>query len=143
VEGRPVGKVAEQSTALVESTFAVQAETKRQTGAPPALRTRDNRIVVEPKVPLHPSTEYTPPEYRQQNDEGAPVETPQSDRPPRQGQPQLQTRPPQQQQPVQQQPPQQQQPSQQQQAVPQQSPAQQPQQQQPAQQPPQGNQPPE
>lgn len=149
VEGRPVGKVAEQSTALVESTFAAQAETKRQAGAPPALRTRDNRIVVEPKVPLHPSTEYTPPEYRQQNDEGAPVETPQSDRPPRQGQPQLQTRPPQQQQaaPSQQQQPVQQQPvpqqTQPQQTAPQQSPAQQPQQQPPAQQPPQGSQPPE
>ncbi len=28
VEGRPVGQVAEQSTALVESSFAARAETK-------------------------------------------------------------------------------------------------------------------
>ncbi len=149
VEGRPVGKVAEQSTALVESTFAAQAETKRQTGAPPALRTRDNRIVVEPKTPLHPSTEYTPPEYRQppEGNEEAPVETPQSDRPPQQPQQQVQpglkTRPPQQQQQAPQQQTQPQPPVQQQQTVPQQSPAQQPQQQPPGQQPPQGNQPPE
>jgi Flp pilus assembly protein TadD len=101
VEGRPVGQVAEQSTALVESTFADAAEAKRRTGAPPALRTRDNRIVVEPKIPRHPSTEYTPPEYRQppqSNDEDR-VESPQSDRPQQQpGQPELKTRPPQQQQ---------------------------------------------
>jgi Flp pilus assembly protein TadD len=126
VEGRPVGKVAEQSTALMESTFATQAETRRQTGLAPVLRTRDNRIVVEPRTPRHPSTEYTPPEYRQQpqGNEEAPVETPQSDRPPQQGQPQLQTRPPQQQQLTQPQQPAQQQ------TVPKQSPAQQPQQQQ-------------
>ncbi|HET9281342.1 MAG TPA: hypothetical protein VFR24_05210 [Candidatus Angelobacter sp.] len=106
VEGRPVGQVAEQSTSLVESTFAAQAEAKRRTAGPPALRTRDNRIVIEPKTPVHPSTEYTPPEYRQQpqgNDE-TPVETPQSDQPQQQSQPQLKTRPPQQQQPGQQQP---------------------------------------
>lgn len=93
VEGRPVGQVAEQSTALVESTFAAQAETKKRIG-PPALRTRDNRIVVEPKTPRHPSTEYTPPEYRYPSQgEEAPVETPQSDRLQQQGQPQLKTRP--------------------------------------------------
>jgi Flp pilus assembly protein TadD len=139
VEGRPVGKVAEQSTALVESTFAAQAETKRQTGRAPVLRTRDNRIVIEPRTPRHPSTEYTPPEYRQQpeGDEEAPVAAPQSDRPQQPqppGQPGLKTRPPQQQQTQpQQQPPVQQQPQQQQ------SPTQQPQ----GTQPPPNNQPPE
>lgn len=144
VEGRPVGKVAEQSTALVESTFIAQAENKQRTGEAPALRTRDNRIVVEPKVPLHPSTEYTPPEYRQppeSNDE-APVQAPQSDRPQPQpqGQPELKTRPPQQQT----------QPEQQQQNQPGQQPPVQQQQTQPTQQPPvqqqsqpQSNQPPE
>lgn len=145
VEGRPVGKVAEQSTALVESTFAAQAETKRQTGMTPALRTRDNRIVIEPRNPRHPSTEYTPPEYRQQpeSDEEAPVETPQSDRPQQpqqQVQPGLKTRPPQQQQQTQPQQPAQQPPVQQ----PSQQPPvqQQPQQQQSPAQPPQGTQPP-
>ena len=102
VEGRPVGQVAEQSTALVESSFAAQAEARRRSGAAPALRTRDNRIVVEPKTPVHPSTEFTPPEYRQpqpNNGEEPVVETPQSDQPQQQQQgPVLKTRPPQQQQ---------------------------------------------
>ncbi|HEY7403090.1 MAG TPA: hypothetical protein VIB39_06185 [Candidatus Angelobacter sp.] len=136
VEGRPVGQVAEQSTALVESTFAAQAETKKSSG-PPALRTRDNRIVVEPKTPRHPSTEYTPPEYRHPPEGGeAPLETPQSDRPQPQGAPELKTRPqqqPGQQQPAgqQRQPPAQQVPQQQQTQPPasQQMPGQQPQQQ--------------
>jgi Flp pilus assembly protein TadD len=109
VEGRPVGQVAEQSTALVESSFAAQAEAKRRSGGPPALRTRDNKIVVEPKTPVHPSTEFTPPDFRQpgnNNGEAPAVETPQGDQP-QQG-PVLKTRPPQQQQqsqPPQQQPP--------------------------------------
>jgi Flp pilus assembly protein TadD len=52
VEGRPMGQVAEQSTELVDSTLAAQAETKRQSGAPPVLRTRDNKPVPEkPKKP--------------------------------------------------------------------------------------------
>lgn len=106
-EGHRVGDVAEQSTYLVESTFAAQAEARRRTAGAPALRTRDNRIVVEPKTPLHPSKEYTPPEYRQPpgNDEGEPVETPQSDRPQQRQPPELKTRPQQQQPPAQQQPP--------------------------------------
>jgi hypothetical protein len=79
------------------------------------LRTRDNRIVVEPKTPVHPSSEFTPPEYRkpqqpQPNTGEEPVvATPQSDQPPQQQQqgPVLKTRPPQQQPPAdqQQQPP--------------------------------------
>jgi Flp pilus assembly protein TadD len=108
VEGRPVGQVAEQSTALVESSFAAQAEARRRSGAAPALRTRDNRIVVEPKTPVHPSTEFTPPEYRppQPNSGEEPVVgTPQSDQPPQQQGPVLKTRPPQQQQPPDQQQP--------------------------------------
>ena len=107
VEGRPVGQVAEQSTALVESSFAAQAEARRRSGAAPALRTRDNRIVVEPKTPVHPSTEFTPPEYRQpqpNNGEEPVVAAPQSDQPPQQQGPVLKTRPPQKQQPDQQQP---------------------------------------
>ncbi len=108
VEGHPVGQIAEQSTALVESSFAAQAEAKRRSGGPPALRTRDNRIVVEPKTPARPSTGFTPPEYRQprrNNNEEPAVETPQSDPPQQQGPPELKTRPPQQQPPAQQQPP--------------------------------------
>ncbi|HEY2115387.1 MAG TPA: tetratricopeptide repeat protein [Candidatus Angelobacter sp.] len=109
VEGQTVGHVAEESTTLVESSFAARAEARRRSGAPPALRTRDNRIIVEPKKPANQST--TPPEFRrppQENQEPA-VAAPQSDRP-NQNEPQLKTRP--QQQPPdsqQQQPPQQQQ----------------------------------
>jgi Flp pilus assembly protein TadD len=110
VEGHPVGQVAEQSTALVESSFAAQVESKRRSGGPPALRTRDNRVVVEPKTPPKPSTGFTPPEYRApQNGEEAPiVETPQSDQPRQPGPPELKTRPQQPSQPAQQPPNQQQ-----------------------------------
>ncbi len=110
VEGQTVGHVAEQSTMLVESSFAARAEARRRSGAAPALRTRDNRIVVEPKKPANQTT--TPPEFRrppQENEEPA-VAAPQSDRPPNQNEPQLKTRPQQQQPDSQQlQPPQQQQ----------------------------------
>jgi Flp pilus assembly protein TadD len=112
VEGQTVGHVAEQSTTLVESSFAARAEARRRSGAPPALRTRDNRIIVEPKKPANQST--TPPEFRrppQENNEEPAVAAPQSDRPPNQNEPQLKTRP--QQQPTQQPPDSQQQPPQQ------------------------------
>lgn len=107
VEGQTVGHVAEQSTTLVESSFAARAEARRRSGAPPALRTRDNRIVVEPKKPANQST--TPPEFRrppQENSEEPAVSAPQSDQPQNQNEPQLKTRPKQQQPPdSQQQPP--------------------------------------
>lgn len=99
VEGHPVGQIAEQSTALVESSFAAQADAKRRSGGPPALRTRDNRIVVEPKTAPKPSSEFTPPEYRPPIPTGEEpvVETPQSDRPQQQEPPESKTRPSQQQ----------------------------------------------
>jgi len=100
VEGQTVGHVAEQSTTLVESAFEAKAEARRRSGAPPALRTRDNRIIVEPKTPP-PSTNTTPPEFRRppQSQEDEPVAAPQSDQPqPNQppannNEPQLKTRP--------------------------------------------------
>jgi Flp pilus assembly protein TadD len=111
VEGQTVGHVAEQSTTLVESSFAARAEARRRSGAPPALRTRDNRIIVEPQKPINQST--TPPEFRrpsQENNEEPSVAAPQSDQPTNQNEPQLKTRPRQQQPPdSQQQPPPQQQ----------------------------------
>jgi Flp pilus assembly protein TadD len=113
MEGQTVGHVAEQSSTLVESSFAARAEARRRSGAPPALRTRDNRIIVEPKKPATQST--TPPEFRrppqennQENNEEPAIAAPQSDRPPKQNEPQLKTRP-QQQPPGSQQPPPQQQ----------------------------------
>jgi Flp pilus assembly protein TadD len=102
LEGRTVGQVAEQSSTLVESTFVASAEAKRRSGAPPALKTRDNRNVVEPKTT--PNSNVTPPEFRRPPEQTMTpgVETPQSNRPPNQ-MPELKTRP-QQQQPVQQPP---------------------------------------
>ena len=103
VEGQTVGHVAEQSTTLVESSFEARAEARRRSGAPPALKTRDNRIIVEPKT-APPSTNTTPPEFRRppQNQEEEPVAAPQSDQPQsnqppaNNSEPRLQTRPAQQ-----------------------------------------------
>jgi len=84
-EGRPVGQVAGQSTALVEANMAEQAEAKRRSGAPPALRTRDNKIIVEPKLP--PSQPNN-----NQNQPNPNEAVPQSDQ--QQGPPTLKQRPP-------------------------------------------------
>jgi len=75
VEGRSLEQVALQSDSLVETKMQAEVAAKRRTGAPPALRTRDNRVVVDKPAP-------------QQNQENAP--------PPQQNQqqPQLQQRPP-------------------------------------------------
>ena len=98
VEGRAVGQVAGQSDALVDSQIEAVAEAKRRSGAPPVLRTRDNRIVIDKTRP----TENTPPNASQPRpfDEGEPSEpaAPQSDQPP-----QLKQRSPQQQRPPEQQ----------------------------------------
>ena len=97
VEGQTVGHVAEESTTLVESSFEAKAEARRRSGAAPALRTRDNRIIIEPKTPP-PTTNTTPPEFRNpapQEEEPA-VAAPQSDQPQQNNEPQLKTRPAQQ-----------------------------------------------
>jgi Flp pilus assembly protein TadD len=103
VEGQTVGHVAEESTTLVESSFVARAEARRRSGAPPALKTRDNRIIVEPKTPP-PSTNTTPPEFRNppQGEEEPAIAAPQSDQPQQNqppansNEPQLKTRPAQQ-----------------------------------------------
>lgn len=98
VEGQTVGRVAEQSSTLVESSFEAKAEARRRSGAPPALRTRDNRIIVEPKT-APPSTNTTPPEFRRppQSEADEPIAAPQSDQPNQppanNNGPQLKTRP--------------------------------------------------
>jgi len=125
VEGQTVGHVAEQSTTLVESAFEAKAEARRRSGAAPALRTRDNRIIIEPKTPP-PTTNTTPPEFRNppQREEEPAVAAPQSDQPQQNqppannNEPQLKTRPAQQQ-PDSQQPPDSQQNAPQQQKPPQ------------------------
>ncbi|MBZ5505058.1 MAG: hypothetical protein LAO78_06190 [Acidobacteriia bacterium] len=98
LEGQTSGQVAEQSSTLVESSFAARAAARRRSGASPTLKTRDNHDVVEPKT--KPSSNTTPPEFRRPPEDGeAPnVAAPQSDRPANQNPPELKTRPPQQQQ---------------------------------------------
>jgi Flp pilus assembly protein TadD len=97
VEGQTVGHVAEQSTTLVESSFAARADARRRSGGAPALKTRDNRTVVEPKT-TPPSSKTTPPEFRKapQEDEAPAVAAPQSDQAPANNEPELKTRPAQQ-----------------------------------------------
>jgi Flp pilus assembly protein TadD len=64
-EGHPMGQVAQQSNDLVESRIQAEVAAKRRSGVPPALRTRDNRIVVEPAVPRKPQKEQDQPEKNQ------------------------------------------------------------------------------
>jgi Flp pilus assembly protein TadD len=68
LEGQTGAAVAEQSSTLVESSFNAQAEARRRSGAAPALKTRDNRTVVEPKK----NPNLTPPEFRQPPADGTP-----------------------------------------------------------------------
>ena len=97
LEGQTSGQVAEQSSTLVESSFAARAAARRRSGASPTLKTRDNRDVIEPKT--KPGSNITPPEFRRPPEDGeAPnVAAPQSDRPASQNPPELKTRPSQQQ----------------------------------------------
>lgn len=78
VEGHSLEQVAQQSDSLVESKMQSDLETRRRTAAPPALHTRDNRIIVDKPAP---------PQQNQQNPENTP--------PDQNRQPQLQQRPPQ------------------------------------------------
>jgi Flp pilus assembly protein TadD len=89
VEGQTVAHVAEQSTVLVESSFAARAEAKRRSGGAPVLKTRDNHEVKEPNI--------TPPEFRrppQSNDRNnrtqPPNREPQQQPQPQNNQPQTQ-----------------------------------------------------
>jgi len=97
-EGHPMGLVAEQSTALVDSSLQAKADLRRRTGGPPVLRTRDNKAVIEkplnPDKPTTPGTPYTPPEFRQQpqpqnQNQTKPKSNPQQKKPP-----ELKKRPP-------------------------------------------------
>lgn len=117
LEGQTSSQVAEQSSTLVESSFNAQVEAKRRSGGAPALRTRDNRTIVEPKN----NPNLTPPEFRQPPADGtpqgdaatpntvpgnaAPGNTTQPDQQQNQTPPEFKTRPQQQQQPSQPQPP--------------------------------------
>jgi len=93
-EGRAVGQVAGQSGTLVDSEMEAVAEAKRRGGAPPALRTRDNRIVVDKP---RPSNNTAVPDLNPEpTDELSQPAAPQSDQPP-----QLKQRPPEQNQPQQ------------------------------------------
>src|SRR5215472_1480739 len=76
VEGRQLGKVAEDSSEMVDLSLQAVAEARRRTGAPPTLRTRDNRPVIERGTP------YTPPEYRQPQTQPSPQKQPELKRRP-------------------------------------------------------------
>lgn len=90
VEGRQMGKVAEDSSVMVDLSLQALAEARRSTGAHPTLRTRDNKPVIE--KPTTPGTVYTPPEYRQQPQ--SPNQKPPRPQPKRTKPPELKQRPP-------------------------------------------------
>jgi tetratricopeptide (TPR) repeat protein len=103
VEGHPVGQVAQQSNDLVESRMQAEVAAKRRNGSLPALRTRDNRIVVEPAVPRKTQKDTDQPQQNQEQDLQNPdASSPQDQQAPAESQPQqdrrpeLKTRPPQQ-----------------------------------------------
>jgi Flp pilus assembly protein TadD len=97
-EGHPVGQVAQQSNDLVESRMRAEVDAKRRTGAPPALRTRDNHIIVEPAAPRKNQKDTNPPEQKkdQQQNADQDQQTPADNQPQQNSRPQLKTRPPQQ-----------------------------------------------
>jgi Flp pilus assembly protein TadD len=69
VEGRPLDQVAQQSDSLVETKMQADVEAKRRTARPPALHTRDNRIIVDRPAPAQQKQENpdnTPPDQNQQ-----------------------------------------------------------------------------
>ena len=47
VEGRVLSQVAEQSDSLVDARMQAETEARRRSGTPPALHTRDNKIIVD------------------------------------------------------------------------------------------------
>jgi len=77
-EGKPVGRVAEQSGALVDSEMQAIAEARRRGGAPPALRTRDNRVIIDKARPSNNNPDLNQPPNQEPSEPAAP----QSDQPP-------------------------------------------------------------
>lgn len=55
LEGRQLGQVAQQSSDLVDARLQADADLRRRTGGKPALRTRDNRIIVDKPAPKKPA----------------------------------------------------------------------------------------
>lgn len=80
-EGKAVGQVAGQSDALVDSQMEAVAEAKRRGGAPPTLRTRDNRTVIDKARPSHSTPSNIGQQPPGQEDQSEPA-APQSDQPP-------------------------------------------------------------
>ena len=66
VEGRLMGQVAQQSSDLVDARLQADAEIKRRSGGKPALRTRDNRIIVDKPAPKKNTEETNPPQQQNQ-----------------------------------------------------------------------------
>jgi Flp pilus assembly protein TadD len=65
-EGRSLDQVAQQSDSLVETKMQSDLEAKRRQAAPPALHTRDNRIVVDNPAPAQRNQENIPPDENRQ-----------------------------------------------------------------------------
>lgn len=125
VEGLALGRVAQQSSDLVDTRIEADAEARRRIGGKPTLRTRDNRIIVDKPVPkpnpeTQPNREAAPPD-QENNTSSDQQATPPDQQAAPQDRPRLLTRPnPGQEQPQQQPPADQQgQPQQQQQKPPQ------------------------
>lgn len=84
VEGREMRNVAQDSTAMMESSIEAKAQVRRSTGTRPALRTRESPPSA--RQPTTPGTVYTPPEFRrhqnQQQDQSSPQPPQQPQKPP-------------------------------------------------------------
>lgn len=79
-EGKAVGAVAGQSNDLVDSEIDAIAQARRRGGAPPVLRTRNNRPVIDKTGPSGNTTpDILPPGLQEDQSEPA---APQSDQPP-------------------------------------------------------------
>jgi Flp pilus assembly protein TadD len=66
VEGLALGRVAQQSSDLVDSRMQAEAETRRRSGEKPALHTRDNRILIDKPAPKQQNNENANPPQEEQ-----------------------------------------------------------------------------
>jgi Flp pilus assembly protein TadD len=58
VEGRALAQVAEQSDSLVDARMQAETDARRRSGTPPALHTRDNKIIVDKPAATPPPEQH-------------------------------------------------------------------------------------
>lgn len=58
VEGRVLAQVAEQSNSLVDARMQAETDARRRSGTPPALHTRDNKIIVDKPAATPPPEQH-------------------------------------------------------------------------------------